>query len=231
MHTITLLVVALTACLATATVPASITLAPRAQPTISEDPWQCVTENLTQYLDVPKPTGSLFSELHSYASKLYDPCLNALSTATSLDYCSFPPQSEWCAFTTAAPKDILSAYSSYANQAYSWWSARSSTIAFLREDCPNTWEKNFWRIPGSEEWLNDTIAFAGCYAEALTATEPAPTGSTTGGAGTTEVTATSRSGAAVGSATPTSTDVPNGAGWVGVDMWMVAMAGLAAVAA
>ncbi|OBT84543.1 hypothetical protein VE02_06801 [Pseudogymnoascus sp. 03VT05] len=227
MQTITLLLVALTACLTTATVPTSITHAPRAQPTISEDPWQCVTENLTQYLDVPKPTGSLFSALHSYASDLYEPCLAAMSTANPLDICPFPAQSEWCAFTTAAPKDVLPAYSSYASQAYSWWSARSSTIEFLREDCPSNWEKNFWRIPGSEEWLNDTIAFAGCYAEALTATGPAPTGQTTGVAGTTEVTATSREGP--GSATPTSTDAPNGAGWVGVDMWIVAMAGFAAV--
>ncbi|KFZ07587.1 hypothetical protein V501_06320 [Pseudogymnoascus sp. VKM F-4519 (FW-2642)] len=229
MHTITLLAVALTASIAAATVPSSITHALRAQPTFSEDPWQCVTENLTQYLDVPKPTGLLFSALHSYASDLYEPCLAAMSTATSLDYCSFPPQSEWCAFTTAAPKDVLTAYSSYASQAYSWWSARSSTIAFLKEDCPNNWDLSLWRVPGGEEWLNDTIAFAGCYAEALTATGPAPTGLAAGGAATTKTTATSREGAAVGSATPTATDVPNGAGWVGVDMWMVAMAGFAAV--
>ncbi|OBT51226.1 hypothetical protein VE04_08652 [Pseudogymnoascus sp. 24MN13] len=159
MRTTTLLVVALTASIATATVPASITFAPRAQPTISQDPWQCITENLTQYLDVPKPTGLLFSALRSYASDLFEPGLAA--------------DSEWCAFTTAAPKDVLPAYSSYASQAYSWWSARSSTTAFLKEDCPNNWDLSLWRVPGGEEWLNDTIAFAGCYAEALTATGPA----------------------------------------------------------
>lgn len=79
MRTPTLLVVALTICIATATIPALITLAPRAQPTASADPWQCITESLAQYLDVPKLTGSLFDELQSYAAELYEPCLAAIT--------------------------------------------------------------------------------------------------------------------------------------------------------
>lgn len=46
---------------------------------------------------VPKPTGSLFDELKSYAVTLYEPCLgNGNLTAI----CPFPAQSDWCAFTT-----------------------------------------------------------------------------------------------------------------------------------
>ncbi|KFZ10643.1 hypothetical protein V502_08024 [Pseudogymnoascus sp. VKM F-4520 (FW-2644)] len=75
-----------------------------------------------------------------------------------------------------------------------------------------------WRNAGSEEWLDDTIAFAGCYAETLTAAGPAPTGLTSEGSRTTELTATGRSGVAAGSPTPTSTDASNGGGSVGAEM-------------
>ncbi|OBT63318.1 hypothetical protein VE03_07229 [Pseudogymnoascus sp. 23342-1-I1] len=233
MHIATLLVVALTTAIATAIAPELITLAPRAQRTGTPDPWQCISENVTQYLDVPKPTGSLFDEIKSYAVSLYEPCLASL-TAT----CPFPAQSDWCAFTTAAPKDVLPAYSSYASQAHSWWEAHSSVIASAKEMCPNNWANGLWRNAGSEEWLNDTIAFAGCYAEALTMTGSTPTALATEGAKTSELTATSRSGAAVGSATPTSTDALNGASadvlnggnLVGAEKWMAALAGFAGVA-
>ncbi|KFY05282.1 hypothetical protein O988_00121 [Pseudogymnoascus sp. VKM F-3808] len=155
----------------TATIPALTTLAPRAQPTASVDPWECITESLAQYLDVPKPTGSLFDELQSYAAELYEPCLAAIT----IEQCPFPGQSDWCAFTTAAPAAILPAYSAYASQAYSWWATRSSTLSFLTEDCPNVWHSILLNNAGSEEWLNDTIAFAGCYADALTTATSSPT--------------------------------------------------------
>ncbi|KFY29403.1 hypothetical protein V493_02384 [Pseudogymnoascus sp. VKM F-4281 (FW-2241)] len=225
MRTPTLLVVALTICIATAAIPALITLAPRAQPTASVDPWQCITERLAQYLDVPKPTGSLFDELQSYAAELYEPCLAAIT----IEHCPFPAQSDWCAFTTAAPAAVLPAYSAYASQAYSWWAARSSTLSFLTEDCPNVWHSILLTNAGSEEWLNDTIAFARCHADALTTATSSPTAPALSGSETTETTAASRS--AVDSLTPTSTDASNGGhGWVGAEMWILAIVGFTAVA-
>lgn len=96
--------------------------------------------------------------------------------------------------------------------------------------CPSVWANGLWRNASSEEWLSDTIAFAGCYVEALTMTVSAPTVLATGEARAIEIAATSRSGAAVGSANPTSTEAPNGGGCVGVGMWLAAMASFAAVA-
>lgn len=80
------------------------------------DPWECITENLTQYLKPPKPTGSLFDALQSYAYELYEPCLADIT----VEICPFPAQSEWCSFTDVAPTAVLTAYSTYASQAYSW---------------------------------------------------------------------------------------------------------------
>lgn len=34
------------------------------------------------------------------------------------------------------------------------------------------WGKAIFDVPGGEEWLNDTIAFAGCYSEAYVTAEP-----------------------------------------------------------
>ncbi|KFY08962.1 hypothetical protein V492_05773 [Pseudogymnoascus sp. VKM F-4246] len=152
--------------------PSPMTLLPRAleKPVeYSIEPWQCLTENLTQYLDVPKPTGSLFKELQSFGAQLYEPCL-AAPTLTA--FCPFPAQSSWCAFTTAAPSAVLPAYSSYASKAYSWWSAKSSTIISLSAKCPKGWENGMLMNPGSEMWLNNTIAFAGCYSEAYISDKP-----------------------------------------------------------
>ncbi|OBU00844.1 hypothetical protein VE01_01290 [Pseudogymnoascus verrucosus] len=169
------------------------TAAPRAEPAESIDPWQCLTENLTQYLDVPKPTGSLFKELQSHGSKLYEPYL-AAPTLTA--FCPFPAQSSWCAFTTSAPLDVLPAYSSYASQAYSWWSAHSSSVVSLAQQCPIGWENAILMHPGGDMWLNDTIAFAGCHAEAHTTVGSSPTEPTA---------ATTRSGVDVGGGSPTPT--------------------------
>ncbi|OBT63856.1 hypothetical protein VE03_06562 [Pseudogymnoascus sp. 23342-1-I1] len=156
------------------------------------DPWQCITENLTQYLIPPKPTGSLFEALQSYAYELYEPCLARLT----VNVCPFPAQSKWCAFTSVAPAAVLPAYSTYASQAYSWWEARSSTLSFLIEDCPKVWGKAIFDVPGGEEWLNDTIAFAGCYSEAYITAEPSMS-----------VTLTTTTSSSTASATPSCTVV------------------------
>ena len=189
MHPLTLLIVPLTTCIAIAF-----------RPNVSLDPAHCLTENLTPYLDPPKPTGSLFDAIESHAASLVDPCVVDGTTRSVWPWaCPFPAQSRWCAFSTAAPTDVLPAYSSFANQAYSWWEERSSAVVSLRENCPNVWENALLHgSTGREEWLNDTIAFAGCYAEALTTAGSATTGTTSGGSRPTELTATSRSGVTVG---------------------------------
>lgn len=255
MHPPTLLLIALTTCVVTATsadtVPAAITRAPRAV-----DPEGCPTELLTQEgLDVPKPTGSLADEIQSYGWKLFKSCITATATvtATNADRCPSYAQSDWCGFTTAAPTGVLPAYSTYASRAYSWWMEHSSALVYMRDNCPNTWENGRWRDGDGERWIEDTFAVAACYAEALTTAKLTPTGLATGGSSTTELAATggsmttglaategssttklaatSLANTAVGSATPTSTDEPSGGvGRLGAEVWMAALAGIAAVA-
>jgi hypothetical protein len=210
--------------------PIHMTLLPRAEPTITKDPWQCATENLTQYFDVPKPTGSLLTALLSYADKLYESCtITELPTGTVLPQCPFPEQSSWCAFTTAAPKSVLSEYSSYGSAANLWWSAHSSKAISVAHICPNSWYKVIRETPNGEIWLNDTIAFAGCYAKAhpITASlRTTTTPPTTGAGGLTKTTPPT------GSVT-SPTMVPNSVvGQMGgIEIWAVAGAGLAASAA
>ncbi|KAI4858573.1 hypothetical protein F4820DRAFT_442207 [Hypoxylon rubiginosum] len=143
----------------------TITEMPRAESTstiataVTPDPWQCVTENITQYFNVPKPTGSLLDALISYGDELLDPCL---ATATGLDAlsCSISETSAWCGFTTAAPSPVLPDYSSYGSAAASFWQAKSETISIIASDCPVGWSK-----PGFSEhaWLDQTIAHGECY--------------------------------------------------------------------
>lgn len=217
-----------------------ITLMPRAEPTATKDPWQCATENITQYFDVPKPTGSLLTALQSYGDKLIETCTPTFS-GTALPSCPFPPKSLWCGFTTAAPSAVLPAYSSYGSVASSWWSAHSSAASSVAQACPVSWSKVMTETPGGEAWLYDNIVFAECYAEAHPTTGSSTTGSSATGSATTGLTATTettRSGATGGGSTPTPTPTstptkaPNGVvgRTEGVEMWMVAGTGLAAAA-
>jgi hypothetical protein len=210
--------------------PIHMTLLPRAEPTITKDPWQCATENLTQYFDVPKPTGSMLTALLSFADKLYDSCtITELPTGTVLPQCPFPEQSSWCAFSTVAPKTVLSDYSSYGSAANLWWSAHSSKAVSVAQRCPNSWYKVMRETPNGEIWLNDTIAFAGCYAEAhpITSSLHTTTTSPTTGAGGVTKTITP-----TGSVTMPTMVSNSAVGQIeGVGMWAVAGAGLAASAA
>ncbi|KFY03150.1 hypothetical protein O988_01682 [Pseudogymnoascus sp. VKM F-3808] len=125
--------------------------------------------------------------------------------------------------TASAPSDVLPAYSSYASQTYSWWSAYSSSVVSLAQECPIGWENAILMHPGGDMWLNDTIAFARCHAEAHT----------TVGSSLTELTAaTTRSRVDVRSGSPTpkmdaSSSVLSRAG---PKMWMAIVIGFAAVA-
>lgn len=171
---------------------------PRAEPTSTQpqpDPWTCVTENITQYFDVPRPTGTLLDAILSYGDELIAPCV---STATALDIlsCTVSETSAWCGFATAAPEPVLGDYSSYGSAAAQFWQAKSETISIIASECPVGWSK-----PGLTEqaWLNQTIAHAECYIVA----HPANT--------TTDSSTPTAPSTAVGGAGPSSpTSTPNG---------------------
>lgn len=136
---------------------------PRAEPTststISADPWQCVTENVTQYFNVPTPTGDLRTALVSYGEKLLGPCL---ATATEIDklLCSITDTTAWCGFATAAPSAVLADYSSYISLAASFWRAKSETISIVSSRCPLWWARP---SEGEHIWLNQIITHGKCY--------------------------------------------------------------------
>lgn len=109
-HTVALLAIATIFGTANAWTDSAVheTVLPTVEPTTTRDPWQCVTANLTQYFDVPKPTGSLLDALDSYGDKLIESC-----TLTGIDRINggcFPAKEDWCKFTTAAPASVLPDY-------------------------------------------------------------------------------------------------------------------------
>jgi hypothetical protein len=66
-----------------------------------------------------------------------------MATATGLDVfysCNVPARS-WCGFTTAAPPDILSSYSTYLSDGVSFWEANRETIAILSTNCASAWAR------------------------------------------------------------------------------------------
>ncbi|KAF9879526.1 hypothetical protein CkaCkLH20_03069 [Colletotrichum karsti] len=130
--------------------------------TIQEDPWQCVTENITQYFDVPQPTGNVLSRMNSYGAEVAKPCR---ATATGLDLfsCTISDPKSWCGFTTAAPADVLSSYASYVSAVVSFWTAKSSTVSVLSTSCPVAWAKPNM---AQHEWLKIAAAHADCYLNA-----------------------------------------------------------------
>ena len=155
---------------------AQLTLMPIAEPTITRDPWYCATENIAQYFDVPKPTGALLDELLIYGDKLIEDCtLTITPSATVVPTCPFPEWTSWCGFTTAAPREVLPAYSSHGSVASSWWAAHSSRAVEVVQRCPNTWIREMREALWGEVWLNDTIAFAACYAEEHEIDKPSTT--------------------------------------------------------
>lgn len=197
------------------------TLGPRAEPTITRDPWQCATENITQYFDMPKPTGELLDALISYGNGLYKTC--TFTDLAEFKSCTSPGQSRWCAFTTAAPSAVLPDYSAYGSKASSWWSVHSSAAISLASKCPVGWHETMMETPNGQTWLNDTLVFAGCYAEA----HPTPeTEFTTKGPGPMET-------GSGGGPEATTSDTPNSGALnrsKSIGMWMVAGIGLAGAA-
>ncbi|KAH6688888.1 hypothetical protein F5X68DRAFT_230553 [Plectosphaerella plurivora] len=128
----------------------------------TQDPWQCATEIIPQYFDVPKPTGNVLNGINSYGAKLAAPCL---ATATGLDVFScwrIDPKS-WCGFTTAVEPSVLSSYTTFVSAAVSFWTPRSSKVAELPTRCPVAWGK---RSDAEHAWLSMIMVHAQCYLSA-----------------------------------------------------------------
>ncbi|KAL7936767.1 hypothetical protein V8C35DRAFT_296410 [Trichoderma chlorosporum] len=223
------------------------TILPSKPPTITSEPWQCSTEMLPQYFDVPKPTGALLTAIMSYGDELQKGCKPTETDIYGLPQCPFPASSLWCRFSSAAPSSLLSSYSSYGSVASSWWSAHSSAAVSLAQSCPIGWYKAMGDMPGGPGWLNSTLVFAGCYEEAHHTTDVSSQTSATATAGSKattsgpESTATSKSTStpestvtskSTSGSEPTATSKSNSvAGRAeSVELWMVAGTGLAVTA-
>ncbi|EEQ28371.1 uncharacterized protein MCYG_01258 [Microsporum canis CBS 113480] len=116
-----------------------------------------------------QPTGALLTAIHSHGSELIKDCVSAIQPGME---CPFPESSAWCGLSTAGPASLLRALSSYGSVASVWWSSHSSAAFSLAEMCPLRWYNAMLSIPGGWVWLNETIIYGGCYAEA----HPTPSG-------------------------------------------------------
>ena len=130
--------------------------------TIEQDPWQCITENITQYFDAPWPTGNLIDAIASYADVVDKPC-RATATGADMLSCTVSDPKLWCGFTTFAAPDILTSYSTYVSAAASFVKANSATMSILSTSCPAAWARP---NPAEREWLNIAIAHGQCYLQA-----------------------------------------------------------------
>ncbi|KAI9150513.1 hypothetical protein HJFPF1_10281 [Paramyrothecium foliicola] len=131
---------------------------------LEPDHWECVIANLTQYFDPPRPTGALLDALDDYANDIIDTCTKTAGDETT-DAC-WPSKEQWCGLTTAIPKSLAPDISSWGEAASSWWSAHSSAAVSLAEECPIGWYDAMYGVAGGDTWLNMTIIYAACHAEA-----------------------------------------------------------------
>ncbi|KAM5435783.1 hypothetical protein MferCBS31731_006232 [Microsporum ferrugineum] len=220
MKTVSLLLLAASTATATRVFDDITTILPSQRPTVTIDSWQCLTHNLTKFFDVPRPTGALLTAIHSHGSELIKDCVSTIQPGME---CPFPESSAWCGLGTAGPASLLPALSSYGSVASVWWSSHSSAAFSLAEMCPLRWYNAMLSIPGGWVWLNETIIYGGCYAEA----HPTPSG--TGSTG--KQTATPGGGAgATNMIPPTATPKLNNAVRqdAAVSSWAIAGAGLTA---
>ena len=135
------------------------TASSRTRTTLTPDPWECITENITQYFDVPQPTGNVIDAIGSYAGEVNKECLATAEGYERLS-CVITDPKLWCGFTTAAPADILSSYSTYVSEVVSFWTAKSSTMSILATSCPVAWGRPNM---ADQEWLRIATAHAECY--------------------------------------------------------------------
>lgn len=153
-----------------------------------------------------------------------------MTDALRYHVCTFPPQSAWCAFPTAIPKNLVSEYTSFGSVASAWWAANSAEAVSSAELCPDNWFKAMVDTPDGAYFLNETIAWAGCYAAAddvseIVATTAPTTAPTTTPAPPSEV---AESSPKATSTTTTTTKQSNKAVHAdGFDMWVVIAAAVA----
>lgn len=160
---------------------------------LSEDPWQCVTENVTHYfLDVPRPTGNVEEAINSYGGKLNEACY-ATATGADILSCTVSDPKQWCGLTTVVPSGVLSSYSTYASAVTSYWKENSASISKLATSCPVTWAKVG---PFKHSYLSIASAYANCHLQANpTASTTSSTSSKTTSTPTTKATTTSKGAA------------------------------------
>lgn len=177
------------------------------------DPWQCVTQNLSQYFDVPKPSGTLSAAIDLYVDELVEPCLET-ATGTDLFNCRVTESSQLCGFTTyaSATPALITAFASYESAAASFWRSNSESVSSLSVECASAWA-HFGEL--NHAWLNQTIVYASCMLGNL---PPVSSTITTGSSGS-----TTASGTGV---TRTTSSVTNTAGLAARrDIWMLAGTG------
>jgi len=71
--------------------------------------------NLSQYFDLPKPTGSLLSAIISNTGKLIEVC--TLTDPIYRMYRCYATEQKWCKFTTAAPASVIPDYQMSSDRA------------------------------------------------------------------------------------------------------------------
>jgi hypothetical protein len=138
-----------------------------------EDPWQCATENITQYYLGPSPTGDVGDAINTFGEAFVGPCV---ATATGLDAlrCAVQDYRSWCGFSTAVPANVQSSYSTYVSSVVSFWEANSATMAILSTSCSVSWALQH---DGQRNILYMGSCHARCYLEAHTQTTTTATSS------------------------------------------------------
>ncbi|KAK2036423.1 hypothetical protein LZ31DRAFT_232640 [Colletotrichum somersetense] len=189
------------------------------EPSLTQrDPWQCATQNLSQYFDVPKPSGTLSKAIDMYVDELVEPCLET-ATGTDLFNCRVTEPSQLCGFTTyaSATPALITAFASYESAAASFWRSNSASVSSLSVECASAWG-HFGEL--NHAWLNQTIAYASCVLDDLPpVSSTITTGSSSSGSGSTTATGTGVTG--------TASSATNTAGLAGKrDMWMLASTGV-----
>ncbi|KAK2013293.1 hypothetical protein LZ32DRAFT_658093 [Colletotrichum eremochloae] len=179
------------------------------------DPWQCATQNLSQYFDVPKPSGTLSAAIDMYVDELVEPCLET-ATGTDLFNCRVTESSQLCGFTTyaSATPALITAFASYESAAASFWRSNSESVSSLSVECASAWG-HFGEL--NHAWLNQTIAYASCVLDDL----PPVSSAITTGSSSLRSGSTTAPGTGVTSTTSSATNTAGKR-----DMWMLASTGV-----
>ncbi|KAF4450548.1 hypothetical protein F53441_6328, partial [Fusarium austroafricanum] len=152
------------------------TIFPSEKPTVTRDDRECLFSDFYPYWSAVTPTGALSTALLSYGDVLQKDCPWTDTDVQGLPKCTYPPLSDWCSFSDAAPKTLLPAWSSYASSASAWWEENKQDIVQGARDCPRRWWNKMINVPYAYARLNNTISWGACYARAHAQVEANPTG-------------------------------------------------------